>query len=147
LTPFLIRETVFFAAIIALPMLAGFVADNLFACLGTTRKGDRSPTSSTTWLWPKPWPRCAGMRPTTTPTPVGPDRDILRALHEYLEGNADDGPLFQSVLPAIPEGMLDDYIRVMPTEFKRVLAIYDGHIAGSLDFDYCDAVATLYLRV
>jgi serine/threonine protein kinase len=79
--------------------------------------------------------------------PVGEDLDALRALHEHLERNADDLLLFHTAVPQIPEGMLHDYIHDLPTEFKRMLAIYDEHVSGSLDFDYCDVVADFYHRV
>jgi serine/threonine protein kinase len=79
--------------------------------------------------------------------PVGEDLDALKELHEHLERNADDALLFQTAVPQIPEGMLHDYIHELPTEFKRMLDLYDGHVEGSLDFDYCDVVANLYHRV
>ena len=70
--------------------------------------------------------------------PIGEDLEALRALHEHLERNGDDGPMLRAVVPRIPEGMLVDYVNELPTEFRRALELYDGHVSGSLDFEYCD---------
>ena len=43
--------------------------------------------------------------------------------------------------------MLADYVRKLPSDFERVLAQYDDHVSGSLNFDYCDVVARFYRRV
>jgi len=75
------------------------------------------------------------------------DLPKLQELHEFLERHVDDGELFRAIVPALPSGMHNDYIEHLPNEFKRTLEIYDGHVSGSLDFDYCDVVADFYRTV
>jgi len=79
--------------------------------------------------------------------PVGDDLPKLRELHELLERYSDNELLYHAVLPELSEEMLEDYVAKLPSDFERVLAQYDDHVSGSLNFSYCDVVARFYRQV
>jgi serine/threonine protein kinase len=79
--------------------------------------------------------------------PAGDDLPAIRALHEFFERNVDDRALFQTVVPRLPRGLINQYVTELPNEFKRMIRVFDECVSGSLDFNYCDKVANFYRDV
>jgi serine/threonine protein kinase len=79
--------------------------------------------------------------------PEGDDLAALDDLDGLLNRNAENREFYQEVVPQIPVEMIEQYIARRPSAFRRLFRAYDGHVAGGLDFDYCDIVADFYERV
>jgi eukaryotic-like serine/threonine-protein kinase len=75
------------------------------------------------------------------------DLPILRDLHALFERHVDDAEFFQDHFPRLPDPLLREYMIQLPRDFERMLRVYDEHVSGSLDFNYCDVVADFYLKV
>jgi hypothetical protein len=75
------------------------------------------------------------------------DEPILRELHGVFERHVDDVDFFQSRFPRLPEPLLVDYVTKVPQGFRRMLAVFDEHVSGGLNFSYCDVVADFYLKL
>lgn len=72
---------------------------------------------------------------------------VLGRLDEHLARNTGEEQLYFQVVPRLPPELVSSYIAELPDAFRRMLSVYDKHIAGGLPFDYCDLVANLYARV
>lgn len=79
--------------------------------------------------------------------PPGEDIAMLHELQQLLERHADNPDLYQEVVPELPEGLVRDYVRRLPNQFRRMVEQYDEHVSGRLVFAYCDVVASFYLRL
>jgi serine/threonine protein kinase len=75
------------------------------------------------------------------------DRPILEELHALFERHVDDDEFFRAQFPGLPDPLLKDYATEIPRDFERMLRVFDEHVSGSLNFDYCDVVANFYVKV
>jgi serine/threonine protein kinase len=75
------------------------------------------------------------------------DVPILRELHGLFERHVDDELFFQNHFPRLPDPLLRDYVVQLPRDFARMLRVFDQHISGGLNFEYCDVVANFYAKL
>lgn len=80
-------------------------------------------------------------------TPEGPNIEYVRVLDAHLTRYRDEEELYSRALPKLPGPLLEQYMIVMPDEFRAVIATYDRHVSGSLSFSYCGIVADFYASV
>lgn len=80
-------------------------------------------------------------------TPEGPDIEYIRALDGHYTRYRDEEELYSRTLPRLPHALVEQYMVVMPEEFRSLVETYDHHISGSLAFSYCDVVADFYASI
>jgi hypothetical protein len=74
----------------------------------------------------------------------GPDQRQVAELDAHLHRYEPEEELYARMVPRLPPLLLRQYISSFPEGFRRTMEVYDGHIAGSLAFSYCDVIADFY---
>ena len=78
---------------------------------------------------------------------VTPTGVAIEEMHKLLVENMDNRDFWLDCFPLITGEHLKQYLASNPKGFFSTLKQYDEHINGSLDFSYCDTVASLYDQV
>lgn len=78
---------------------------------------------------------------------TGGGPDVTQRLHEHLLRHSGEEELYSRIVPRLPDGLVIEYLTLIPDGFTEVLSAYDAHVQGALNFEYCDVVADFYRSV
>lgn len=72
---------------------------------------------------------------------------LLRDLDALLQRHSENVGFYLDKVPWLPAELLEQYVRELPGDFRRMLGVYDEDVSGGLPFDYCDVVANFYRSI
>lgn len=72
------------------------------------------------------------------------DASLVNDVVEFLTAHADREAFFRSLVPYLPMNELTLLRAQRESSFQDLLSTYDQHVAGGLEFQYCDVVADFY---